>query len=78
MLRIKPRILELRTYFPYAVLPLFMVSDRELFFIWALIRADSHTGRLADILGRKGAMLLALSLFGVLLSGSECIGYGVN
>jgi len=68
MLRINPRILELRTCFLYAVLHLFMVSDRNhTFHIGTHQEPDSHTGRLADILGRKGAMLLALSLFGVLL-----------
>jgi hypothetical protein len=30
MLRINPHILGRRTYFPYAVLPLFMVSDGKI------------------------------------------------
>lgn len=76
MLLIKPRILGLHTYFLYAVVPLFMVSDKKKV-IWHLSELIPVLGRLSDILGRKGAMLLALSLFGV-LPDLECTEHGMN
>lgn len=63
MLQISRRISELHTYYQCVASPPYMVT-----FIRQNPRGSSaqkvSSGRLADILGRKGAMLLALTLFG--------------
>lgn len=51
--------------YPYVVLHLFMVSHVNHIVIWTK-GLTANSGRLADILGRKGAMLVALSLFGTI------------
>ena len=52
--------------YPYVVSHLFMVSHVNHIVIWTK-GLTANSGRLADILGRKGAMLVALSLFGTIL-----------